>query len=426
MRPRRFFTITLGCKLNQFDSASIEGELLRRGFQPVSAAEDAAVVIVNTCTVTHKADAEARKLIRSVRRRNSTCKLLVTGCYADADAGALRTIPGVDLVFGNREKERVGTILDKFGLGIDGESGSPELPHFGRKSRALLKIQDGCRLACSYCIVPLVRGPSRSVPIEKVLDSASAIWRAGYREIVLTGINSGDYGLDLDPPADLATLLRRLLTICGPNRIRLNSLEPLVISEDIVELLAADPRLAPHLQIPLQSGSEEILRLMRRNYRLEQYLDRLHLLRSRVPHIGLGADVIVGFPGETEAHFQESYDFIAASPLNYLHVFAWSPRKGTAATELPDRVEGPVIRERSARLRGLGERLSYRFRKGFEGKLLDGVALGKRRALTGNYIDVRLEGRTSTPGDLIGVKIGRVTPSETTALAAAPPSWARP
>jgi threonylcarbamoyladenosine tRNA methylthiotransferase MtaB len=323
MSKRRFFTITLGCKLNQFDSATIEGELLRRGFRSGSVAEHAAVVVVNTCTVTHKADAEARKLIRSVRRRNPECKLLVTGCYADADAEALRTIPGVDLIFGNREKDRIGAILDEIGLGADETdgAGTPMLPHFGRKSRAMLKIQEGCRLACSYCIVPLVRGPSRSVPPGQVLDNASAIWRAGYREIVLTGINSGDYGLDLDPPTDLAALLRRLLAICGPNRIRLNSLEPLAISDDIVELLAADPRLAPHLQVPLQSGSEEILRLMRRNYRLEQYLDKLHLLRSRVPHIGLGADVIVGFPGETENHFQESYDFIAASPLNYLHDF---------------------------------------------------------------------------------------------------------
>jgi threonylcarbamoyladenosine tRNA methylthiotransferase MtaB len=423
-----FFTITLGCKLNQFDSAAIEGELLRRGFRPAGEVSHADVVVVNTCTVTHKADAEARKLIRSVRRRNPDCKLVVTGCYVESDAEAIRAIPGVDMLFGNPEKQRLGAILDE--LGLAGERCSPGAPvaelHFGSKSRALLKIQEGCRLVCSYCIVPQVRGRSRSEPPDEVLERASRLWRRGYREIVLTGINTGDYGLDLDPRIDIAELLRRLLEVCGPNRLRLNSLEPLAISDGVIELMAADPRLAPHLQVPLQSGSEEILRLMRRNYRLEQYLDKLNRLRSRIPHIGLGADVIVGFPGETDDHFRQTYDFIAASPLNYLHVFAWSPRRGTDAARLPGRVEGPVMRERSAKLRRLAEQLSLGFRKEFEGKLLDAVVLGADRALTGNYIDVRLEGRTASRGDLIGVTIRRATTAGTTALPAAPPAWARP
>jgi threonylcarbamoyladenosine tRNA methylthiotransferase MtaB len=428
MTKRAFFTITLGCKLNQYDSAAIEGELLRRGFRPAEAASNADVVVVNTCTVTHKADAEARKLIRSVRRDNPGCRLLVTGCYVESDSDALRAIPGVDLLFGNPEKQRLAEILDQLGLSAEGRE--PDAPcgqlHFGSKSRALLKIQDGCRLACSYCIVPRVRGRSRSIPPDEVLERAAALWDSGYREIVLTGINTGDYGIDLRPRTDLAELLRRLLATCGPNRIRLNSLEPLAISDGIVELMARDPRLAPHLQVPLQSGSEEILRLMRRNYRLEQYLDKIAMIRSAIPHAGLGADVIVGFPGETDDHFRQTYDFIAASPLNYLHVFSWSPRRGTAAAELPGRIEGPVMRERSAELRRLAERLSLRFRRGFVGETLDAVVLGEQRALTGNYIDVRLEGRTTPRGELIGVTILRATPEETAALAAAPPSWARP
>jgi threonylcarbamoyladenosine tRNA methylthiotransferase MtaB len=428
MMERGFYTVTLGCKLNQFDSAAMEGELVRRGFHPLPGVSGAAVVIVNTCTVTHKADAEARRYIRWARRENRGCKLLVTGCYAEADAEAIRAIAGIDMIFGNRDKSRLGEILDR--LGLEGKTRtrveSPAQLHFGNRSRALLKIQEGCRLACSYCVVPLVRGPSVSVPPEDVAGGAASLWRAGHREIVLTGVNTGDYGMDLDPETNLAALLRLLLSICGPNRIRLNSLEPLTISNEIVELLSAEPRLAPHLQVPLQSGSEDILRLMRRNYRLDQYLDKLRLLRSKIPHISLGADVIVGFPGESDAHFQRTYDFIAASPLNYLHVFSWSARRGTPADAMPGRVAIPVIRERSAVLRALSERLSYRFRKGFEGKLLDAVVLGKGRALTGNYIDTRLEECAATAGDLIGVVIRRAAPSETTAVAVAPPSWALP
>jgi threonylcarbamoyladenosine tRNA methylthiotransferase MtaB len=426
LSDRGFHTITLGCKLNQFDSAALAGELVRRGFRPLAAPEGAAVVIVNTCTVTHKADADARKLIRGVRRRNPDCKLLVTGCYAEADAEPLRSIEGVDIVFGNRDKERLAAILDELGLtGEDRCSSLPPTPHFGSRSRALLKVQEGCRLVCSYCVVPKVRGPSRSVPPQEVEQAALSIFASGYREIVLTGINTGDYGLDLDPPTDLEGLLRRLLSSCGPNRLRLNSLEPLAVTDGIIELIASDPRLAPHLQIPLQSGADRVLRSMRRNYRARDYVELLRRLRATIPHIGLGADVIVGFPGETDEEFLRTHDLIAGSPLNYLHVFAWSPRKGTAAAELPDRVPGPVMKRRSARLRELGERLSLRFQKSFEGRRLDAVILGNSRALTGNYIEVELEDSAAPPGDLVGVRIERVMEAGASAVVEQAPSWAR-
>jgi threonylcarbamoyladenosine tRNA methylthiotransferase MtaB len=255
--------------------------------------------------------------------------------------------------------------------------------------------------------------------------AALSIFASGYREIVLTGINTGDYGLDLDPPTDLERLLRRLLASCGPNRLRLNSLEPLAVTDGIIELLAAEPRLAPHLQIPLQSGSDAVLRRMRRNYRTRQYLDLVSRLRDEIPHIGLGADVIVGFPGESDEDFEMTRDLIADSPLNYLHVFAWSPRGGTAAAAMPDRIPVPVVKQRSAELRALGERLALRFKKSFEGKLLDAVVLGKGRALTGNYIEVGLEDSDASPGDLVGVRIERVTEDGTSAVAVQAPAWAR-
>jgi len=366
MTPRSFHTITLGCKLNQFDTAAIEGELRRRGLVPTSDAGAAGVVVINTCTVTHRADADARKLIRSVRRRNAGCRLLVTGCYAEADGEAIARLDGVDRVFGNREKPRVAPILDELGIlgpaltdavedrGCDGAPAGGCGLHFGERTRAFLKIQEGCRLSCSYCIIPRVRGASRSVPPDRVAETLTGLLAAGYHEVVLTGVNSGDYGLDLSPHTDLATLLRALLRICGPNRLRLNSLEPRTVTDEIIRMMADDPRLAPHLQIPLQSGDPGVLRAMRRNYRLEAYLERVEALRRQVPHAAIGADVIVGFPGETDEAFRRSCEFIERSPLNYLHVFSWSPRSGTPAATMPQQVAPRVIRERSATLRAIG------------------------------------------------------------------------
>jgi threonylcarbamoyladenosine tRNA methylthiotransferase MtaB len=399
-------------------------------------------VIVNTCTVTHRADSDARKLIRSVRRGNPGCKLLVTGCYAEREPRALSELAGVDRIFGNRDKGRLGTILDQ--LGVHGPQGFASVPdrgcdaaltlpralHFGERSRAFLKIQEGCRLRCSYCIVPQVRGPSRSVRPGSVVDAAVSLARAGYREIVLTGVNTGDYGRDLTPSADLAGLLRRLLDACQGSRFRLNSLEPLTVTDEIIALMSSEPRLASHLQVPLQSGSPEMLRRMRRNYTTTTYLERLERLRAAVPDVALGADVIVGFPGETEAWFEETCRLIARSPLSYLHVFSWSARPGTPAAKLDGRVAPPVIRRRSARLRSLGDRLALSFRERFVGRRLDAVVLGGRngdrrlRALTGNFIEADLEPGSARPGSAANLRIVRVEPERTVARLVDVPEWA--
>jgi threonylcarbamoyladenosine tRNA methylthiotransferase MtaB len=441
----------LGCKLNQFDSAGIEAELLRRGLCREDDPSAASVVVINTCTVTGKADTEARKLIRRVRRGNPHCRLVVTGCYAELDADAILHTGGVDRVFGNRGKADLPRILDEMGIGgvasdrpgstrtgvsiatdpqgVAGDRGCdwpaslPSAVDFGDRARAFLKVQDGCDLVCSYCVIPQVRGPGRSVAPDEVETALRAIVGAGYREVVLTGVNTGDYGRDLTPRVSLRALLDRLLECCGATRIRLNSLEPLTVTDGIIDLLASEPRVAPHLQVPLQSGSDPVLRGMRRNYRRATWLDRIERLSSAVPDIGLGADVIVGFPGETEACFEQTCRFIEASPLSYLHVFPWSPRPGTPAAGLPDPPSPAVTRERSARLRELGGRLSHRFRKRFEGRRLDAVVLGERRdgelrALTGNFIEVTIEGGSAAAGELVDVEIHRATADETLASVA--------
>jgi len=264
----------------------------------------------------------------------------------------------------------------------------------------------------------------------EVERTARSLFSSGFREIVLTGVNTGDYGRDFDPPTDLEALLRRLLETCGPNRIRLNSLEPLTVTDGIIKLMAAEPRLAPHLQVPLQSGSASLLRRMRRNYRLEQYAERLERLRSALPWVGLGADVIVGFPGETDELFEQTHKFIASSPLNYLHVFAWSPRPGTPASELPDRPDAATVRIRSARLRSLAAEAGLRFRRSFEGERLDAVVLGESRdgkrvrALTGNFIEVSLPAGAAECGELVSVRLLSAHPEECRAVVEGIPAWA--
>ncbi len=421
-----FHSITQGCKLNQFDSAAMEWELANRGFTEESDRHRAGVVIINTCTVTHRADADARKLIRSVRRSNPGCRLLVTGCLAERDADAILRIPGVDRVFGNRDKAVIASILDEIGLfgpgaglGDSGCGRTRDLAplHFGERSRAFLKVQEGCDLTCSYCIIPRVRGRSRSVPADRIESAMETLFQRGYREVVLTGVNTGDYGRDLSTGDSLATLLKRLVDRCGENRIRLNSLEPLTITNAIIRLMAgSDGRIAPHLQVPLQSGSDTVLRRMRRNYRASTWLQRMEHLRRAVPDIGLGADMIVGFPGETEEDFLETRRLLADSPVNYLHVFGWSPRPGTPASDLPDLVPAAVIRERSALLRRFADEAGFRFRSRFLGRRLDCVTLGSGgRALTGNFIEVQLDGDRPEPCSRVTAEITSVTPQATRA-----------
>jgi len=429
--------LTLGCKLNQADSSALEARLaglgLRRapgpGGDAPSATGDAPadLVVLNTCTVTAGADREARQLTRRLRRTHPRATLIVTGCYAERDGGALASLPGVDHVVGMRDQAgRVAALAaEALGLAVahaaasppaaPESAGTPDLGRFGAtgacdpmtgdRTRAFLKIQDGCDLRCSYCIIPSVRGDSRSLDGEEVLRRIAGLATAGYREIVFTGVNTGAWGGDLIPARRLHDLLPEALAAAGPARLRLNSLEPRTVTAAIVHLLAeSDGRLARHLQVPLQSGCDTVLARMRRNYRTADYARAVETLAEAVPDAGIGADVIVGFPGETDAEFETTCRFIERSPLAYLHVFSYSARPGTTAAALPAPVPPAAIRDRSARLRALGRDLSLRFRRRFVGRELPVLVLrgtrpdGRLRALTDNFIDLGLDGdrRTST------------------------------
>ena len=402
--PALYHVATLGCKLNQFDSASMEASLVAMGFRATSDPAAARLVVVNTCTVTASADSQSRQLIRSLRRANPRCTLLVTGCYAQRDPRAIEAIPGVDAVVSLEGQKGLRGLVVKLLPEVPPapaceETADDPLPVFTDRTRAFLKIQEGCDLKCSYCVIPSVRGASKSVPSAQVLGSLGRLIEAGFQEIVLTGVNTGDYGKDLDPPLTLAALLRRAARLPGLGRLRLNSVEPRCVSEELVETLAETPAIAPHLQVPLQSGSDTVLQRMRRPYLTRHYRRALEALRNRIPHAGLGADVIVGFPGETEAEFAQSKAFIEDSELNYLHVFSFTPRPGTPAGAARDLVPGDVIRRRNAALRETGARLSRRFRESFLRRELE--VLGLRdlsqqdgiRALSGNFIEVILQAR---------------------------------
>jgi len=398
-----YHVTTLGCKLNQYDSAAIEADLASSGMVRTEDPARARVVVVNTCTVTAAADAQSRQTIRRIRRANPGCTLIVTGCYAQRDPDSLRAIPGVSAVVGLSEQRGIRSLALRLAPEVAAdpaciESAEDPLPCFSDRTRAFLKIQDGCDLRCSYCVIPSVRGASRSIDPELVLKKVGLLVEAGYREIVLTGVNTGDYGKDLEPRTSLAALLRRVAEVSHLGRLRLNSVEPRCVTPELVETLASSARIAPHLQIPLQSGSDSVLARMRRPYRVVHYRLALESIRARIPEAGLGADVIVGFPGETRQEFQETRDFIAASELNYLHVFSYSPRPGTPAAEMADPIRGDRVRERSAELRSLAADLSLRFRTSFLGRNLEALGLretrpdGRLRALSGNFIELAVEG----------------------------------
>jgi len=397
-----YHVATLGCKLNQFDSAAIEAGLVSRGMARTDDPSRARVVVVNTCTVTSAADVQSRRAVRRIRRENPDCILIVTGCYAQRDAPALEAIPGVDAVLGLSREREIPDIVFRLAPGTSPDpacAGPAEdpLPCFSERTRAFLKIQEGCDLRCSYCVIPSVRGRSRSVDPGAVVRKVSLLVEAGFREIVFTGVNTGDYGKDLDPPTSLAALLRLSREVPGLGRLRLNSVEPRCVTGELLETMAETGKIAPHLQVPLQSGSDPILARMRRPYRARDYRRVLESIRRRIPGAGLGADVIVGFPGETARDFRMTRDFIASSELNYLHVFSFTPRPGTPAAAMPGALRGDAIRERNAELRALGAELSRRFRSSFLGRELEVLGLqetlpgGRVRGLSGNFIDVELE-----------------------------------
>ncbi len=428
---------TLGCRLNQVDTQELQGTLEARGYRTVSSAEGADVVIVNTCTVTARADFSDRQAIRRASRINPGARIVVTGCWAQVSPDAVAGVAGVDLVVGNGDKQRLPDLLESLlsrerldapETHVDGLATVRALPPMplGRaagRSRAFLKLQDGCQHRCAFCVVPLARGVSRSREVPAVLDQARSLVEAGHPELVVTGVDLGHYGADLVPRTTLAALLRAMADIPGLRWIRMSSLLPAYFTPELLDVVTGSSAIAPHLHVPLQSGGDRTLRRMRRPYTVAMYRRLVERLATSIPRLGLGADVIVGFPGESEADFEETMAVIDALPLTYLHVFPYSDRPGTEASGLDGHLVPGVITERGRRLRALGRAKNLAFRRALVGRTEDVLVLetrdrasGRLVGLTGNYVEVQFEGSDDLMGTMTRVRLTEATPTETSGV----------
>ncbi|HPZ43869.1 MAG TPA: tRNA (N(6)-L-threonylcarbamoyladenosine(37)-C(2))-methylthiotransferase MtaB [Bacillota bacterium] len=414
---------TLGCKVNQYESAALAQSFKEKGYRIVDFNDIADIYIVNTCTVTHLSDRKSRQLIRRAARANPSALIVVTGCYAQISPDEVGRIPGVNLVVGTRGRSNLVELVEAaakereplslvsgFQAGEQFEE-ITALPLEGR-TRAFLKIQEGCTNFCTYCIVPHTRGPMRSRRPENVLKAARDIVAAGYKEIVLTGIRTGAYGQDLERDLSLASLLHDLSGIPGLLRIRLSSIEPNDITPELVEVLAGLKNFCRHLHVPLQSGDDEILQRMGRRYTTYEYARLVEVLRENLPGLGLTTDVIVGFPGESERNFENTVRYIEGISFSGLHVFKFSPRRGTPAADFADQIEPGIKEQRSRRLIESGKKLAARFAWSLVGQELD--VLVEQRAgegdslyegLTGNYVRAIFPGREELRGEVVRVKM---------------------
>jgi threonylcarbamoyladenosine tRNA methylthiotransferase MtaB len=433
---RRFFIQNFGCRATQADGAALQGLLERQGLAEAGEAQSADLVILNTCTVTAAADDDVRKSIHRVHRENPGARILVTGCYAQRAPEELALIPGVDWVVGNSHKTKIPDLISLSRAPSLTAPASPLValaPYhgqihvsdifasteflsapvddaFGDRSRPNLKIQDGCSNVCTFCIIPSVRGRNRSMPVDQVLDQVRSLAR-NYAEIVLTGINLGRWGREsgfrTEDRMRLVDLLRLVLRETDIQRLRISSVEPMDFSDELLELMTSTERICRHVHAPLQSASDSVLKRMKRRYRARHYEDRLRRAHALLPDAAFGADVMTGFPGETDEEFRQTYDFIERLPFTYLHVFTYSSRPGTPAAGMPQ-VPVPVRKERTRILRALGAKKNLAFRRSQKGRTLSAVTLDNGTALTTNYLNVEL-GAKQLPGRLITVTLGETT-----------------
>jgi threonylcarbamoyladenosine tRNA methylthiotransferase MtaB len=410
-----------GCRATQADGASIERQLLERGLLRAGSASEAEVVVLNTCTVTASADQDARAAIRRIHRDNPDAQILVTGCYAQRAPLEISALPGVSLVVGNSHKHELASYVSP----VSQNSGFVPLSHIAGESNVIigdifahtelaaapvfdgegfdktrpnLKVQDGCNNRCSFCIIPYVRGKSRSLKLDQVLREVDALVVKGYREIVLSGINLGRWGRELTPRTNFATMLRMILEQTQIEKLRISSVEPMDWTDEVIELVASSSRICKHAHVPLQSGSDKILRAMHRKYRPWHYADRIERIRRAMPDAAIGADVMVGFPGETDEEFEQTRAFIERLPFTYLHVFTYSSRPGTPSAEMAEQVPVQIARERNRILRELIAKKKRAFMESFVGRELEAITLTHfdgdyTEALSDNYLKLRLRGQ---------------------------------
>lgn len=397
---------TLGCKVNQYESTVLAGMFQNRGYRVVDFGRRADVYLVNTCTVTHLGDRKSRQLIRRAVRNNPDALVVVTGCYAQTSSDEVMAIEGVDLVVGTQDKAKIVDLVEIAGRqagpvnavrDVLENTGFEELPAtvVTGRTRAFLKIQEGCSNYCAYCIVPYARGPLKSRAKKDVLAEAGSLVAMGFKEIVVTGIHIGAYGQDLKRKENLADLLDLLAKLPGLARLRVSSIEPMDITPKLIEVVATHENICRHLHIPLQSGDDSVLKKMRRHYTVDDFRQLVRIIRKEIPDLALTTDVIVGFPGETDEQFCNTYRFVREMAFAKLHVFKYSLRRGTPAAEFSDQIPPPVKEERSKRLLALNRELARLFalrHLGLKVQVLvespSGQHAGFYEGLTGDYLRV--------------------------------------
>lgn len=435
--PRTVAFYTLGCKLNFSETSSIATQFKDAGYTEVDFEDISDVYIVNTCAVTHMAESKGRNIIRRAHKTNPDAKIIVIGCYAQIKPKEIVDIEGVDLVLGAAEKFNILDYIDTIaqvpgkGMVMAGEVTEANkfinAFSFGDRTRSFLKVQDGCSYNCSFCTIPLARGKSRSDTIENVVKNAEEIGKRGVKEIVLTGVNIGDFGngpelIDgekVHKDVKFIDLIRELDKVESVSRFRISSIEPNLCNDEIIEFVANSKRFVPHFHMPLQSGSNRLLGLMRRRYRRELYEERVHKIKSLMPHASIGVDVIVGFPDEQDEDFRETYEFLRNMDISYIHAFTFSERNDTIAAEMDNQIPMHIRRERTIRLRGLSAKKTRAFYKkylGTEHEVLVEQSKGDElHGYTANYIRVELPENAGEVNDLIKIKLENFTEDGTVA-----------
>jgi threonylcarbamoyladenosine tRNA methylthiotransferase MtaB len=431
-----FYVENFGCRATQADGAALERQFEERGLTRAAGRAQSEIVVLNTCTVTASADQDARATIRRIRRENPGCQIVVTGCYAQRAPQEIASLPGVSRVIGNSHKHQLAEIVAGSG-GYDKTAVVPAQPNFvpllnlgwnarseifvsdifahtellaapvfeaaghataNDRTRPNLKVQDGCDNRCSFCVIPYVRGQSRSLPLKRVLQEVTALVDSGYREIVISGINLGRWGRDFDSPSRFEYLVQEILDQTNLEKLRISSVEPMDWSDRLICMMAGSARIAKHAHVPLQSGSDRVLRAMHRKYRPWHYREKLQEIRAAMPTAAIGADVMVGFPGESEADFAETRHLIEELPFTYLHVFTYSSRPGTPAAAMQNHVPVHIARERNRILRDCAAEKKLAFMQTFVGKTVDAITLNvfdgrSTEALTDNYLKLHLAGK---------------------------------
>jgi len=410
---------TLGCKVNHYETEAMWQIFKDDGYSRVDFDQNADVFVINTCTVTNTGDKKSRQVIRRAIRKNPDAVVCVTGCYAQTAPKDIMDIPGVDIIIGTEDRDKLLGYVDQYHRERQPINGvknimkkrtyeEMDVPYFTDRTRATLKIQEGCNNFCTFCIIPWARGLMRSRDPEKVVEQAAQLVDQGYKEIVLTGIHTGGYGEDLKD-YNLAQLLRDLEEVDGLNRLRISSIEASQLTDEVIDVINDSNKIVRHLHIPIQSGSDTVLKRMRRKYTMEFFESRIIKLKEIMPNVAITSDVIVGFPGETEEEFMETYDFISKHHFSELHVFPYSIRTGTPAARMTDQVDESIKSERVQRLIELSDSLAQKYAEMFKDDVLEIIPEeekdGRLIGHSDNYLKVEVEGDASLTGELVKVKI---------------------